>query len=254
MALVLVLGVGRVPLAATFVDLCVFAAPAYLLRWSAHLLLGQGRLGPLSSFRGELLTLGADVGVLGSSSGRSRLPGLEILIGLLGALAASVGVRVLAIWWGWESELPGPTVAVALALASIMIGMATGVIVDSHTSVQRRAHRRVRLGLVTCRVEEREGFLVDLSRGGVSVALPASADEPLTPGSITTLSFRVPSTGGRWRTVTSVVHVVRSSPDHEGGVRLGLEFDDLTAGPLEAVAEFLVSGCGSRFAWSGSLH
>lgn len=229
----------------------MFAAPAYLLRWSAHLFLGRARLGLLSLFRGELLTLGADVGVLGSSSGRSRLPGLEILIGLLGALAASVGVRVLAIWCGWESELPGLTVAVAWALASIMIGMATGVIVDSHTTVQRRAHRRVRLGLVTCRVEEREGFLVDLSRGGVSVTLPATADEPLTPGSVTTLSFRVPSTGGRWRTVSSVVYVVRSSPDHEGGVRLGLKFDDLTDSPVDAVAEFLGSGSGSRLTRSG---
>lgn len=237
-ALVLVLGFGQVPLVATFVGLLVIMAPTYILRWSAHLLLGQGRLGPLSLLRGELRTLGADLGVLGLSSSKWWLRRQIVLNGMLVALIVAAGTRVFAIWRSWESHLPGATAA-ALALAAVLIGVATGVAADCHTAVQRRAHRRVRLGLVTCRVEEHEGFLVDLSLGGVSVLLPTAGEAALTPASVTTLSFRVPATNGQWRAVSTVVRVVRSSVDDEGGVRLGLEFDDPTAGPLDTVEQFL---------------
>jgi hypothetical protein len=41
--------------------------------------------------------------------------------------------------------------------------------------------------------------------------------------------------------VSTIVHVVRVTPDGDGGVMLGLEFDDPTAAPLDAVADFLTT-------------
>jgi hypothetical protein len=147
---------------------------------------------------------------------------------------------VALTWAGVEDGL-GFAVAVALSLAAVIIGAATGVLVESYTEVQRRAYRRVRLGMVRCRVEEHDGFLLDISGGGVSVALPVTDPSELTMGSVTVLAFRVPAPDGQWTGVSTIVHVVRVTPDGDGGVMLGLEFDDPTAAPLDAVADFLTT-------------
>ena len=216
------------------------ALPTYGLRWCAQLLLGRGLLGPLSLLRSELRTFGADLGALAPSSLAVHVSGLGPLVVALFALLAAVATRVALTWAGVEHGL-GFAVAVALSLAAVLIGAAAGVLVESYTEVQRRDHRRVRLGMVTCRVEEQDGFLLDISGGGVSVALPVTDPSVLTVGSVTVLAFRVPDADGQWTGVSTIVHVVRVIPDGDGGVRLGLEFDDPTAAPLDAVADFLTA-------------
>ena len=239
--LVLVLGLGQTPLAASAVGLIGFAVPAYGLRWLAHLLLGQGRLRPFDLLHDELRSIGPDLASLLPPTDHGRSPGRWVLGALTALVAVSLVVGVVATWADFGDRPPGSIVAATIGLSAAFVGLAVGVIVDACSAVQRRRHRRVRLGMVTCRVEEHEGFLVDISTGGVSVALPGAGSKGPVPGAHTTLAFRVPTVTGRWRAVSSIVHVVRSAPDDEGGVRLGLEFDDPTAAPLDAVAEFLAA-------------
>jgi hypothetical protein len=239
-AIVSVAAFGSSPMTADLRALMVLAVPAYGLRWWAQLLLGRGHLRPLSLLRSELRTFGADLGALAPSSFAVHVSGLGPLVGVLFALLVAVATRVALTLAGVEHGL-GLAVALALSLAAVLSGAAAGVLVESYTEVQRRAHRRVRLGMVRCRVEEHDGFLLDVSGGGVSVALPATDPSELTLGSVTVLAFRVPDTGGQWTGVSTIVHVVRVTPDGDGGVRLGLEFDDPTAAPLDAVADFLTA-------------
>ena len=145
----------------------------------------------------------------------------------------------LALWQGWDRDIPAETTAVALALTAGLVGVAIEELLEQLVRRQRRDTDRVRLGLVTCRVEEHEGQLLDLSIGGVGVSLACPPIDAPAPGSVTTIAFRIPDADGAWRSVSALVHVAHRGADPEGGTRLGLAFDDPTDAPLDPVVEFL---------------
>lgn len=239
---VMVLGFGQMPLDAAGVALLALAVPAYGLRWATHLLLGRGLLGRLSMLRADLRTLGLDLTpfVRWSPAGARRM-GAATLVAIVVALDVVVVVSALSVWREWDSRLPGETAAVALFLTAVVVGVAMEVLLDALVHRQRRRNRRVRLGLVTCRVGDHEGQLTDLSAGGVGVALWCAPDDAPPEGTRATVQFRIPDADGAWRAVSVDVGVVRRSPEPAPGTGtlLGLEFDDPGAAPLDPVIEFL---------------
>ena len=239
-AAVLVLGFAQIPLTAAWIDLALIAVPAYMLRWSAQLLLGRGRLGPLSVLRHELRSLGVDLRALlpgvprGSSHGHLRLLALSTI-----ALDAAVAVAAISIWRDWPSGLPTSVAVVALVTTGAFLGVAMEVMLDALARRQKRAHARIRLGLVTCQLAGQWGQLVDLSTGGAGVVLDVAYDDAPPAGSSTSISFRIPDDRDVWRDVSTTARVVYSALDEHGGVRLGVAFDDPTDLSLDAVVEFL---------------
>ena len=236
---IVVLGLSRTPMVGSLVGLAVLAVPAYLLRWTAHLLLGRGRLGPLSILRSDLRSLGIDLAPFGRVREDAGRAGLLVLAVVVGALVSVVVLATFSMWDGGDGRLPVSVAAVAFVVTAGFVGVGTEVLVDAVARRQRRVDHRVRLGLVTCRIEEHDGQLVDLSIGGAGVVVAAPIDETFEIGVVTTLSFRIPDAAGAWRSVSTLVHVAHRSEDPDGGTRLGLSFDDPMDAPLDPVVEFL---------------
>lgn len=237
-AAVTTMGLAQQPLKASGVDLLVMAVPAYLLRWSAHLLLGRGRLAPFSILRSDLRSIGVDITLL-SVRRRGQKRGLGLLMALAAALHFVVVVTAIAVWRDWPDRLPAEVAVVALVISSGFLGVAMEALLDALLRRQRRAHHRVQLGLVTCRLEEFEGHLVDLSTGGAGVLIDCAIDEAPEPGSVTTIAFRIPDADGAWRNVSTLVHIAHRVAESAEQTRLGLTFDDPTDSPLDPVVEFL---------------
>lgn len=238
-AAVCVLGFAQTPMRTSLVDLAVFAGTSYALRWNAHLLLGRGRLGPFSILRSELRSLGVDLYPFGRVRAEANRAGLTAVVTAVLVLDAAVVVAALSLWRDWNGRLAPSVAATAFVVTGVFLAVATEVLLDAMARRQRRAGHRVRLGLVTCRVEEHDGQLVDLSIGGAGVVVPAPPEETLSVGDVTTVAFRIPDADGAWRSVSALVHVAHRKPEPEGGTRLGLSFDDPTAAPLDPVVEFL---------------
>ncbi|MEQ8839348.1 MAG: PilZ domain-containing protein [Acidimicrobiales bacterium] len=236
---VLVLALARVPMHAAALDLAVLAVPAYLLRWNAHILLGRGRLGLFSILRSDLRSLGVDLTPFGRIRPEASRAGLRAVVATVIALDGAVILASISMWRDWEGRLPIAVASTALILTAGFLGVATEVLLDALARRQRRADHRVRLGLVTCRIEEIDGQLVDLSTGGAGIVVPELADDDLPVGAVTTVAFRIPDADGAWRNVSTLVRVAHRRPDPDGGVRIGLAFDEPTDAPLDPVVEFL---------------
>jgi hypothetical protein len=236
-AAVLVLGFAQQPLDASAIDLLVIAVPTYLLRWSVHLLLGRGRLGPLSILRSELRTLGVDLSLFRTR--HNQRGNLRLLVTVELVLVAAVGITAMSVWQDWGDRLSAETAAVALVITAGFIGAGMEVLLDAVTRRQRRLNYRVRLGLVTCLFQEMEGVLVDLSTGGAGIALPCVPEAVPEAGTVTTVAFRIPDAGGSWRNVSTLVQVAYVAPGLSGKTKVGLAFDDPTVAPLDPVVEFL---------------
>jgi PilZ domain len=234
-----ILGLSRTPMSASLLGLAVLAVPSYLLRWTAHLLLGRGRLGPFSILRSDLRSLGVDLLPFGRVREDAGRAGLVVLAGAVAALVAAIVVAAFEMWRGGDGQLPTSVVATTFVVVAGFLGVATEVLLDAMARRQRRGNQRVRLGLVTCRIEELDGQLVDLSTGGAGVVVAAPLGETFEIGAVTTLSFRIPDADGAWRSVSTLVHVAHRSEEPDGGTRLGLSFDDPMDAPLDPVVEFL---------------
>jgi hypothetical protein len=236
---VLVLALAQVPLQASAPELLVLAVPNYLLRWGAHRQLGRGRLGVLSILRSDLRSLGVDLMPFGRIRRRPNRAGLGVLVTVVATLSVSVGIAGLSMWREWDGHLAVEVAAVALVLTIGFLGVAMEVLVNALAHRQRRANCRVRLGLVTCRVEEIDGQLVDLSTGGAGIVVAETPEGALQPDDVTTVAFRIPDADGAWRSVSTIVRIAHRSTEPDGGIRLGLAFDDPTDAPLDPVVEFL---------------
>lgn len=234
-----VLALAQVPIHTGVVGLAVFAIPSYLLRWHAHLLLGRGRLRPLAILRSDLRSFGVDLSPFGRARAGGGRTGLTLAVMTVLVLVVSMVVASLSIWQDWPDRLPITVSVVALAITAAFLGVAIEVLLDAAARRQRRTGQRVRLGLVTCRLEEHDGQLVDLSTGGAGVVVAAPPAETPAVGDVTTLAFRIPDADGAWRNVSTLVHVAHRRPDPDGGTRIGLSFDDPTDAPLDPVIEFL---------------
>jgi hypothetical protein len=234
-----VLGFAQMPIDAAAIDLAALAIPSYLLRWSSHILLGRGRLGPFSILRSDLRSLGVDLMPFGKVRAEANRAGLSAVVIAVLVLDIAVVVAAVSMWRDWATRLSAGVAAVALVITAVFLGVAMEVLLDAMARRQRRTNHRVRLGLVTCRIEEHDGQLVDLSIGGAGVVVPAEPEQTLEVGTVTTLSFRIPDADGAWRSVSALVHVAHRARDAEGGTRLGLSFDDPTDTPLDPVIEFL---------------
>lgn len=237
-AAVLVLGFAQQPLNASATDLLIIAAPAYLLRWNAHLLLGRGRLLPFSILRSDLRTLSVDLSLFRTQRDHQR-GNLRLLVAVVLVLVAAVVTTALSVWWEWGDRLSAETAAVTLAITAGFLGAGIEVLLDAVVRRQRRFNHRVRLGLVTCLFQEMEGVLVDLSMGGVGIALPCLPEAAPVAGTVTTVAFRIPDANGSWRNVSTLVRVAYAAPGLPGETKVGLTFDDPTAAPLDPVVEFL---------------
>lgn len=241
LAAVLVLGFAQVPIAAAPEAFIVAAAPAYLLRWNANLMIGRGHLRPGSLLRAELQHLGADANTVALAGPPRLLGGAGLLVATMGALALAVALGAAGVWRDRIDPLPGEYIAIAMVLSAGLLGIGVAVLIDALLNRQRRRHRRTRLGQVTCRLGEFEGRLADVSSAGAGVELAGTADSiaaTLCPGGPTTLSFRIPDAVGAWRSVSTVVTVMYVGGD-TGSVRAGVAFDDPTSGALDPVIEFL---------------
>ncbi|MEZ5244471.1 MAG: PilZ domain-containing protein [Acidimicrobiales bacterium] len=236
---VLTLAFGRVPMHASVPVLAALAGPSYLLRWWAHRQFGRGRLGPLSILRSDLRSLGVDLMPLGNLSHRANRAGLGALVAMILVLDVAVIIGAVSVWRDWTNRLPVSAAVIAFALTLGFLAVAMEVLFDAVVRHQRRSNQRVRLGLVTCRIEEIEGQLVDLSTGGAGIVVPATADSIPDVDDVTTVAFRIPDADGAWRNVSALVRIAHRHADPEGGVRLGLAFDDPTDAPLDPVIEFL---------------
>jgi len=236
---ILVLAFDQLPMRAELLYVALLAVPSYLLRWNTHVLLGRGRLGLFSILRSDLRSLGVDLLPFGKVRPEASRAGLSAVVVVVVALHAAVIVTALAMWRDWPNRLPVAVAATALALTAGFLGIAMEVLLDAIARRQRRANHRVRLGLVTCRIEELDGQLVDLSTGGAGVVVAGTPDGTLAVGDVTTVAFRIPDADGAWKSVSALVHVAHRSPDPDGGTRLGLSFDDPTDAPLDPVVEFL---------------
>ncbi len=234
----LTMGFAQIPLTASAAELAGFAIPAYGLRWVAHLLLGRGRLGPFSILRSDLRSVGVDISLFGESRDRRR-GSLGLLALLVAVIDVVVIVTAISVWRDWGDRLPAEVAAVALAIAGGFLGVAMEVLLDAAARRQRRQHHRVRLGLVTCRLQELDGQLVDLSTGGAGVVLPCGLETAPEPETVTTMAFRIPDADGAWRSVTTLVHVAHRAVEGDNETRVGLTFDDPTDAPLDPVVEFL---------------
>lgn len=206
-AAVLVLVFGQQPLSGSLNGLVMMAVPAYLLRWTAHLLLGRGRLRPLAVLRSDLRTLSADLSIFRGPRaewrGNLRLLGLIVLV-----LAGAEAVTALSVWRDWSNRLPAETAAISLVVTAGFLGVAFEV-------------------------------LFDLSFGGAGVVLPVETFDAPELGLVTTVAFRIPDAEGSWRNVSTLVHVAHVAPGLPGETRVGLAFDDPTDAPLDPVVEFL---------------
>ncbi len=231
----LTLGMAQLPLAASGVDLAVIAAPAYLLRWSAQLLLGRGRLGPFSMLRSDLRTLGADLGL----PGLTRFHGLGPLITIVVLLHGAIVMGAMSFWQGRADRLPTGAAVVAFVIISVFVGVAMEVLFDALVGRQKRLHQRIGLGLVTCRLQEVEGRLVDLSTVGAGVVIACPVADAPESGSVTTVAFRILDAEGAWRNVSALVKIIHRAAESSTETRLGLEFDEPTDAPLDPVIEFL---------------
>ena len=238
-AAVLVLGTAQVPLRASFTGLVVLAVPSYLLRWTAHRHIGRGRLGALSILRSDLRSLGVDLAPFGRLGGGANRAGLGALVATIVVLDLAVVLGAVALWRESSNRLPVTVAVVAFALTVGFVAIATEVLLDAVGRRQRRADRRVRLGLVSCRIGEIDGQLVDLSTGGAGIVVPATGEDELDVGDVTTVAFRIPDADGAWRNVAALVRIAHRREDLDGGVHLGLAFDDPTDAPLDPVVEFL---------------
>jgi hypothetical protein len=234
-AAILILGLGQVPMNTTLIEVAVIAIPGYLIRWHSHRVLGRGRLGPLSILRSDLRSLGVDLVPFGRPPVWAARAALSVAVL---ALYMTVVVATVSIWRNSAGHLPAATAIAAFVLTSGFVAVATEVLLDAMARRHRRSDHRVGLGLITCRIEEHDGQLVDLSTGGAGVVL-TEAPDGLTAGSVTTVSFRIPDAEGAWKNVSALVHVAHRSVDPHGGTRLGLTFEDPTDAPLDPVIEFL---------------
>jgi len=238
-AAIVVLGLAQLPMRTGLLPLALIAVPSYLLRWNAHRMLGRGRLGTFSILRSELRSLGVDLVPFGGSRSRVHRAGLGPLVLAVVAVDAAVVVAALGMWRDTDGGLPVAATTTALLLSIGFVGVAMEVLLDAMARRQRRVNRRVRLGLVTCRIEELDGQLVDLSTGGAGIVVVEPAEARLEVGEVTTVSFRIPDADGAWRNVSALVRIAHRSADPDGGTRLGLSFDDPTDAPLDPVVEFL---------------
>lgn len=236
---VAVLAFGRQPMTAPLLGLAVLAGPSYGLRWWSHRAAGRGRLEPFAVLRSDLRSLSVDLTPFGRLRRPSSRGGLALLIVIVAVLDAAVLVGSLAMWRGWTGRPSVSTAAISLLLTVVFLGVASDVVFDTLTRRQRRRNRRVRLGLVTCRIEEVDGQLVDLSTGGAGIVVPDRAGLTLAAGDVTTVAFRIPDADGAWRNVSALVRIAHRRDDPDGGVRFGLAFDDPTDAPLDPVIEFL---------------
>lgn len=236
---VAILGFGRIPLTADGLGLVVIAGLAYGLKWIAHLLLGRGRLGPFSILRADLRTIGVDVPFGDRPALDDRPRRLSLLASLAVALDIAIFVAAFGAWRDWDGRLAGTTIAVALVVAAGFLGLTIEVLLDALMRRQRRLNHRVRLGLVTCRLEELDGRLADLSTGGAGVLIDAPLAEVPEPGTVTTVAFRIPDASGAWRNVSALVQIAHVAPAGAEATRVGLAFDDPTDAPLDPVVEFL---------------
>jgi hypothetical protein len=236
---VAVLAFGRQPMEASLAVLVVLAVPSYGLRWWSHRIAGRGCLEPFAVLRNDLRSLGVDLTPFGRLRRPSSRGGLTLLVGIVVVLDVAVLVASLAMWRGWTGRPSLSTSAIALLIAVVFLGVASDVVLDAWSRRQRRRNRRVRLGLVTCRLEEVEGQLVDLSTGGAGIVVPDHAELSLVAGDVTTVAFRIPDADGAWRNVSTLVRIAHRHHDPDGGVRFGLAFDDPTDAPLDPVVEFL---------------
>ena len=236
---VLVLAFSQLPMSASLRGLALLAVPSYLLRWGAHRQIGRGRLGVLSILRSDLRTLGIDLAPFGRITHRSNRAGLGVLVAVVGTLCFAVVMGAISMWRDWSGRLPAAAAAIALALTIAFLGVAVEVLLDAVARRQRRSNHRVRLGMVTCRIGETDGQLVDLSTGGAGIVVPEAGDDELAVGDVTTVAFRIPDADGAWRNVSALVRIAHRSSEPDGGIRLGLAFDDPTDAPLDPVVEFL---------------
>ena len=161
------------------------------------------------------------------------------MAGLVGALDIAVFIAAFAVWRDWGDRLGGSSTAVALVLTAGFLGVAMEVLLDALMRRQRRQNHRVRLGLVTCRLEQLDGRLADLSTGGAGVLIEAPIGEVPEPGTVTTVAFRIPDASGAWRNVSALVHIAHVAAEGADATRVGLSFDDPTDAPLDPVVEFL---------------
>lgn len=237
-AVVVVMGLAQQPLVAPGAHLLVIAGPAYLLRWTVHLLLGRGRLGPFSVLRSDLRSMGTDLTLFGNGPDRRR-GSFVLLLGMVIALGLAVLVTAFSVWRDWSDRLPAEDAAVALLIAGGLLGVAIEVSLDAAVRYQRRGHHRIRLGLVTCRLGEFDGQVIDLSMGGAGVVVVCPIDQAPESGSLTTLAFRIPDADGAWRNVSTLVQISHRAAESPTETRLGLAFDDPTDEPLDQVVEFL---------------
>ncbi len=235
----LVLALAQVPMQAGLLGLVALALPSYLLRWHANLRLGRGWLGASSILRSNVRSLRIDLLPFGRGRPKSRQAGLGAAVATIVALGVSVAVAVLSMGGEGSGRLPIAVAAIALIITAGFLGVAMEVVLGALARRQRRATHRVRLGLVSCRIEEIDGQLVDLSIGGAGVVVPAVPEGSFDVGDVTTVAFRIPDADGAWRNVSALVRVARRRADSDGGVRLGLAFDDPTDAPLDPVIEFL---------------
>lgn len=238
-AATLVLGLAQVPIDAGGRSLLLLAVPSYLLRWTTHLLLGRRRLRPRSLLRSELRTLGVDLWPFGHPQVKAARASLGALVVAVIALVLAVGVAALSMWRDGSDRLPAGVAAVAFVLTVGFMGVAMEVLLDAIARRQRRSHHRVGLGLVTCRIQETDGQLVDLSTGGVGIVVAAEPSGGLEVGDVTTVAFRIPDADGAWKSVSTLVSVAHRSVESDGTLRFGLAFDDPTDAPLDPVIEFL---------------
>jgi hypothetical protein len=175
----------------------------------------------------------------GNLSHRANRAGLGALVTLILVLDLAVVIAAVSLWRDWTNRIPASVAAITFALTVGFLAVAMEVLLDAVARRQRRSNQRVRLGLVTCRIEEVDGQLVDLSTGGAGIVVPETADGIPNVGDVTTLAFRIPDADGAWRNVSALVRIAHRRVDPEGGIRLGLAFDDPTDAPLDPVIEFL---------------
>lgn len=236
---VLAMGFGRLPITGPPLALAVLAVPAYALRWQAQTLLGRGRLGRFSVLRSELRSVGVDL-----TFGHGRdLGGLRSRLLLLGALAMTlvlaVAVGAVAVWQDWSGRMPIGATAVTLVLIAGFLIVAAEVLLDALARRQRRRNHRVRLGLVSCRLDTHGGQLRDLSMGGCGLVVVAGAESLPRRGDEAAVSFRIPDADGAWRDVVAVARVAHVAALDQNEHRVGLAFVDPIEPSLDPVVEFL---------------
>ena len=236
---ILVLGMGRSPVDAALMPLALVALPAYGLRWHAQSLVGRGRLGRFSVLRSELRSIGVDLAFGSRRMWAVTGGGLRLLGILMAAVAAAVGVGTIALWQDSAQRLPVGVAAVALATTAGFSIVAAEVLLEAIGRRQQRSDHRVRLGLVTCRLDEHEGQLADLSLGGCGVTVVGDRRGLPGLGDGAVVSFRIPDAGGAWRDVRVGGRIAHVATITETEHRIGVAFAEPLAESLDPVIEFL---------------